>query len=223
MSRRVTGLGLEHPTVQTPARTRHHPCPKAARCESPVACARQTTAVIPEGGDDAESIALAIRLQQEDDDDALRDVLGVPSDEEADSPSGYSYETLLRLGDAVGTVSRGASVESIGVLRTMSVEDARADTSVKLDEVCSICRMEFEDGESVRVLPCGHADHAECLDTWLGMNKVCPICQHEVPNDSARAESAESMRDAEESARVSMRAEAAHAAPGREPAEACRH
>jgi hypothetical protein len=41
---------------------------------------------------------------------------------------------------------------------------------------CSICRCEFEPEDELRVLPCGHADHAECIDQWLAVNKSCPIC-----------------------------------------------
>ena len=54
---------------------------------------------------------------------------------------------------------------------------------------CSICRMEFdEDEEMLRVLKCGHAEHAECLDQWLAINKCCPLCQCEVimPDVSAK-------------------------------------
>ena len=145
--------------------------------------AEQSAAVVPEGGDDeADSLALAIRLQQADDDEALGDALGV---DEGGSPSQLSYETLLRLGDAVPAVSRGASVESIDKLRTITLEVARADSSLHLQEVCSICQMEWEEGDELRAMPCGHADHVACLDQWLGVNKCCPLCHHEVPTTPA--------------------------------------
>mmetsp|Transcript_42969 Transcript_42969/g.71413 ORF Transcript_42969/g.71413 Transcript_42969/m.71413 type:complete len:192 (-) Transcript_42969:340-915(-) len=142
----------------------------------------QLSAVTPDGGDeDAESLALAIRLQQEEDDAALRAALGVNSDfAERGSPSNYAYEDLLRLNETVGTVSRGASSEAIDALRLLTVEQAKADDRLCIGEQCSICRMEFEADDDIRALPCGHAEHATCLETWLGVNKCCPLCQKEV-------------------------------------------
>ena len=136
--------------------------------------------------EDAESIALAIRLQQEDDELALRNALGVlpPGDdgdsEEPGSPSQYSYEQLMRLGETVGEVSRGAKEDEIQSLRTMTYAAAKADSTVILGEQCAICRMEFEAEDELRVLRCGHAEHCECIDQWLHVNKSCPICLKEI-------------------------------------------
>ena len=132
--------------------------------------------------EDAESVALAMRLQQEADDQAVRDALGVlpGEDGESGSPGQYSYEQLMQLGQTIGEVSRGASSDAIESLRTMSFEEARADRSVILGEQCSICRMEFEPGDVLRVLRCNHAEHAECIDQWLNINKSCPLCQVEI-------------------------------------------
>ena len=57
--------------------------------------------------DDEESLALAIRLQQEDDEAQLRSVLGA-REGETGSPSAMSFEQLLRLGEAVGEVREKA-------------------------------------------------------------------------------------------------------------------
>ena len=41
--------------------------------------------------------------------------------------------------------------------------------------------MEFDaDDQLLRVLRCGHAEHAECIDQWLAVNKNCPLCQQEI-------------------------------------------
>lgn len=130
--------------------------------------------------DDDESMALAIRLQQDDDEAALRDALGMQEGEHRGSPSQYSYEQLMLLSEVIPEVNRGASIEDISALRTMSYEEARADQRLVLGDQCSICRMEWEAGDTLRVMHCWHAEHADCLDQWLGVKKCCPICAAEV-------------------------------------------
>lgn len=41
---------------------------------------------------------------------------------------------------------------------------------------CSICLADFEAGDAVRRLPCGHDFHQNCIDVWLLRNKRCPLC-----------------------------------------------
>ena len=83
----------------------------------------------------------------------------------------------------MGAVSKAAPAEAIEALSTMTVAAARAlpPGLVILGEQCSICRMEFEDDDELRVLPCKHAEHKACLDQWLGVSKSCPLCSAEVP------------------------------------------
>ncbi|XP_038883202.1 E3 ubiquitin-protein ligase RING1-like [Benincasa hispida] len=51
---------------------------------------------------------------------------------------------------------------------------------------CSICLGEFQDDESLRLLPkCSHAFHVPCIDTWLRSHKNCPLCRAPVLSNSA--------------------------------------
>ncbi|CAA0812020.1 RING/U-box superfamily protein [Striga hermonthica] len=46
---------------------------------------------------------------------------------------------------------------------------------------CYICLVEYEDGDSVRVLPCQHEFHRACVDKWLKeIHRVCPLCRGDI-------------------------------------------
>jgi len=46
------------------------------------------------------------------------------------------------------------------------------------EECCAVCLVEYEDGDEVRHLPCGHEFHVECIDSWLENHTSCPTCRH---------------------------------------------
>lgn len=41
---------------------------------------------------------------------------------------------------------------------------------------CRVCLGEYEEGEELRLLPCFHRFHKDCVDEWLARNKLCPLC-----------------------------------------------
>lgn len=42
---------------------------------------------------------------------------------------------------------------------------------------CSICIDNFEVNQMVRLTPCNHLYHSDCLLRWLDLHKSCPICR----------------------------------------------
>ncbi|XP_065873307.1 RING-H2 finger protein ATL32-like [Euphorbia lathyris] len=50
---------------------------------------------------------------------------------------------------------------------------------------CAICLSEFEDNETLRLLPkCNHVFHPECIDKWLASHVTCPVCRGELTLES---------------------------------------
>ncbi|XP_077246545.1 E3 ubiquitin ligase BIG BROTHER-related-like [Tasmannia lanceolata] len=93
-------------------------------------------------------------------------------------PDALSYEELLALGDVVGTESRGLSSDMIASLPSVNYKAQSAQEGAT--DQCVICRLDYEDGDTLIVLACKHNYHSECINNWLQINKVCPVCSAEV-------------------------------------------
>ena len=47
--------------------------------------------------------------------------------------------------------------------------------------LCAICQAEFEHGDNLIILECGHGYHEKCIEKWLtGSKRQCPICKQTV-------------------------------------------
>ncbi|KAI4218823.1 MAG: hypothetical protein LQ349_008558 [Xanthoria aureola] len=68
---------------------------------------------------------------------------------------------------------------------------------------CSVCTDDFTKGQDVRVLPCNHKFHPECIDPWLlNVSGTCPMCrvdlrptgsdEHPHPEDTTTTAAAQS-------------------------------
>lgn len=98
----------------------------------------------------------------------------------SDSPS---YEELLNLAAMIGparrpTVSQEAIDEHLPLIQyTQQVKQ----TIVGNSEKCQVCLNSYQLEETIRILPCHHGFHKDCIDEWLtqGQNK-CPLCRLQV-------------------------------------------
>ncbi|KAI0491790.1 hypothetical protein KFK09_026051 [Dendrobium nobile] len=106
-------------------------------------------------------------------------------------------------------LTRGASTESINALptykfkakRIQSADEGDIDSDGEggivaagtdkeriisaEDAVCCICLTKYVDNDDLRELPCGHFFHTECVDKWLKINALCPLCKKEVGNTTS--------------------------------------
>lgn len=148
------------------------------------------------------SYAMSSNFLQEHEDDytqedlaALRAIMAEENPEVEDevedesASEDLSYETLLQIGERIGDVKaeRWALVarEKIEQLRkvkftsSMSRGKDENDCAVK----CLVCQCSYEEGESLRCLPCKHFFHEDCIDQWLLTKDTCPYCRVSIEAD----------------------------------------
>lgn len=45
---------------------------------------------------------------------------------------------------------------------------------------CAVCLEPFNHNQCLRVLPCGHEYHRDCVDPWLVLHHTCPLCKRSI-------------------------------------------
>lgn len=111
---------------------------------------------------------------------------------------GNDYEELWNLTEAIGeAITRGLSKAEINRLPTRTFSQSATsgrdsisagcsdmsslrDSSLNHERECRVCLSSYETGEILRILPCFHEYHANCIDKWLKSNRSCPTCRVEV-------------------------------------------
>ncbi|KAG5609120.1 hypothetical protein H5410_020401 [Solanum commersonii] len=79
-------------------------------------------------------------------------------------------------------------IHTVGLPRSV-IESIPEFKYIKIDSLidgidCSVCLSEFEEDESLRLLPkCSHAFHVTCIDTWLSSHMNCPVCRAPIVSD----------------------------------------
>ncbi|XP_030550608.1 E3 ubiquitin-protein ligase RING1-like isoform X3 [Rhodamnia argentea] len=63
------------------------------------------------------------------------------------------------------------------------------------DGICAVCKDKYVEGEKVKVLPCVHRYHQDCILPWLRMHNTCPVCRFELPKDDSRLGGWRTVRD----------------------------
>lgn len=86
-----------------------------------------------------------------------------------------TYEELLALEEKMGNVSKGLDEEI-----SKKIKVKKYKNNIYEDDKCVICQFEFKNDESIKLLPCKHIFHIECIDEWLKNQKICPYCKSEI-------------------------------------------
>ncbi|XP_024384113.1 receptor homology region, transmembrane domain- and RING domain-containing protein 1 isoform X1 [Physcomitrium patens] len=72
----------------------------------------------------------------------------------------------------------GMSVKEVNALPSLifkCVEDGKCTS-----ETCVVCLEDYIPGERLRLLPCQHEFHLDCIDQWLTLRKpFCPVCKRD--------------------------------------------
>lgn len=88
------------------------------------------------------------------------------------------YEQLLQLGELLQPVNRGASSD---IIQSIPERKFKLGSIPKEEAKCGICLSDYEINESLKSLPkCLHHFHSDCIDKWLAINKICPVCREEI-------------------------------------------
>ncbi|KAG8491996.1 hypothetical protein CXB51_015354 [Gossypium anomalum] len=77
-----------------------------------------------------------------------------------------SYEELLALEERIGNVNTGLSEEMISNQLKRRKYSSVPGTQLET-EPCCVCQEEYNDGEDLGTLECGHDFHAHCIKQWL--------------------------------------------------------
>jgi hypothetical protein len=71
-----------------------------------------------------------------------------------------------------------------------------------MNDSCPVCLDEFNQGEVINELPCGHCFHIACIHPWLQFRSpCCPLCKLDVREEykaSARPARKSSLQDGDE-------------------------
>ena len=75
-------------------------------------------------------------------------------------------------------MARGLEASTVGTFPTFVYSTVKGLKIGKGSLECAVCLNEFEDDETLRLLPkCSHVFHTECIDAWLASHNTCPVCR----------------------------------------------
>lgn len=88
--------------------------------------------------------------------------------------------------------ARGLDASVIETFPTLVYSEVKTQKIGKGALECAICLNEFEDDETLRLLPkCDHVFHPHCIGAWLQGHVTCPVCRTNLADQHHRTEPVE--------------------------------
>ncbi|KAG7397337.1 hypothetical protein PHYBOEH_000849 [Phytophthora boehmeriae] len=85
------------------------------------------------------------------------------------------YERLMRLEALNERSHNGATAQQIRQLPVIAVTEGMLEASENAS--CAVCLHAFQVDANVRMMPCFHRFHPDCIDPWLQEKASCPVCK----------------------------------------------
>ncbi|PWA59307.1 Zinc finger, RING/FYVE/PHD-type [Artemisia annua] len=94
----------------------------------------------------------------------------------------------MRRAGRLAAASRGLDSEVLETFPTFAYSAVKGLKIGKGALECAVCLNEFEDEETIRLIPkCDHVFHAECIDAWLENHVTCPVCRSDLARSTQAA------------------------------------
>ncbi|KAI9591349.1 hypothetical protein BDF19DRAFT_272680 [Syncephalis fuscata] len=123
--------------------------------------------------------------------------IAAPIDDDAADPASrveHARRTLRQLTINLQNIWRRhnswrAAEEQVRQIPMVLHSSAEAQTIEDFPTRCPVCLEDFVDDERLRLLPCRHRFHVDCVDRWLvTQRRLCPVCKQDAvtPNNETR-------------------------------------
>lgn len=107
-------------------------------------------------------------------------ILGLSEDPQTRGATTESINSLPTYKFKLKTKNNDESNSSVGEGGIVAAGTEKERVISGEDAICCICLAKYDNNDELRELPCCHFFHKECVDKWLKINALCPLCKTEV-------------------------------------------